>query len=451
MRKAVAGLALAVVVALTAAGSQAAVNISVPCSGAGGGTGGLIAAIQTANAQGGGTITLATGCTYTISSGQFDNGHGADGLPPIDSAISIAGNDATIVRGKGTPAFRILEVKDGASLQLTALTLSGGNGGTSGAAIPGGGAVLVNDGSLTVDGCILSGNKSANGGAISSVRGTVRVTRSTLRGNRGTDDPGATGGAISNDEGLLVIRDSALTGNQSTAKGGAIVNPAGTVRVITSTISGNSVELNAQGGGIFNFGTLTVTRSTISGNKAMGFAANGGAIANYAQGDLTVTDSTISGNSAGEPTLAQARGGAIMNFGTGTITTSTIAGNRVLGTSVIGGGIADTAPLTVTASIVADNQGRNCVGQVDDGGFNLENGTTCGFADHAVNGQPRLGPLSDNGGPTQTRALNPASPAINEVPPRRAFCANTVDQRGVSRPQGPKCDIGAFEVIVPPA
>jgi hypothetical protein len=136
-----------------------------------------------------------------------------------------------------------------------------------------------------------------------------------------------------------------------------------------------------------------------------------------------------------------------MNFGSGSITTTTIAGNRVLGDKAIGGGIVDESSLSVTASIVANNPGRNCLGQVDDGGFNLEDRMTCGFADHNVHAEPLLAPLANNGGQTETRALQPNSPAVDKVPPRRSFCADTVDQRGVKRPQGPACDIGSFELV----
>ena len=446
-----AAVSVCFLIGILAPRASAAVDVSVPCNGPGGGTPGLIAAIQDANADGGGTINLAPDCTYTVSSGSFDNGHGPVGLPPIDAAITIEGNRAIVEREPGAlPAFRLFEVLGAASLDINETKLRKGNAGKTGDAIVGGGAILVDhSGSLTVSDSLLSGNTSANGGAISST-GTVRVLDSTLRNNHGADDPGATGGAIINDGGRLIVTSSTLTDNDTTAKGGAIQNPAGIVRVTNSTISDNTVELNGAGGGIFNFGELTVRRSTLSGNRALGFAANGGAIANYAQGELTVVDSTLSGNSAGEAGLEQARGGAIMNFGTGTITTSTLAGNRVAGDKAIGGGIVDDSPLTVTASIVANNPGRNCLGEVDDGGFNLEDGGTCGFADHAVNAEPRLEPLADNGGQTETRALLATSPAIDRVPPRRAICEGTVDQRGVSRPQGPACDIGAFELVQRP-
>jgi hypothetical protein len=65
-----------------------------------------------------------------------------------------------------------------------------------------------------------------------------------------------------------------------------------------------------------------------------------------------------------------------------------------------------------------------------------------------ANVDPLLGPLAANGGPTLTQALLPGSPAIDAVPSSGAGCPPT-DQRGVIRPQGPACDIGAFEVFVP--
>ena len=80
-------------------------------------------------------------------------------------------------------------------------------------------------------------------------------------------------------------------------------------------------------------------------------------------------------------------------------------------------------------------------------GNNLDSGSTCGLnaTGDLTNTNPLLGPLQDNGGPTPTHALLPGSPAINAGTNRG--CPPT-DQRGVPRPQGPLCDIGAFEVVV---
>lgn len=421
----------------------------MPCHGAKGGPGGLIAAIEAANAHGGGTIALAGGCSYALTKGQFDKGNGRDGLPPIHSPITIDGHGASIVRTNGAPVFRLFQVEDATSAKLTLneVDLKHGDTGGSGPALAGGGAILVTGrGTLTLRDSVLANNTSANGGAIASNGGTVLVTGSVLRRNHGTEALGGVAGAILNNGGRLVVRSSTLTDNDSTAKGGAISSPAGLARVITSTISDNSVAVNGTGGGIFNFAKLTVYRSTISGNHAHGFGANGGAIANYSQGNLSVDDSTLSDNTAGE---TSAEGGAIVNFGKGTITDATIASNRAIGPGATGGGIIDHSPLTVTATIVADNNGDNCAGKVHDGGFNLENGTSCGFEKHAVNAQPLLKPLADYGGPTETRALKPGSPAIDRVPARNLACGGTVDQRGVQRPQGQRCDIGAFEFAIP--
>jgi predicted outer membrane repeat protein len=449
-----AGLSLCVVMALFAARAEAK-STNVPCTGPDGGTQGLINAINDANLHGGGTITLAPDCTYTLSNGAFDNGHGPVGLPVIESAVTIDGNGSVIAREKGAfPAFRLMEVSDSpaGALTLDETKLRRGNAGTSGAAIPGGGAIFVTrPGTLTANDSVFTGNKSANGGAISSEGATVRVANSTFRNNHGTEDAGAVGGAFSNQGGRLIVNTSVLTGNEATDKGGAIHSPSGIVRVTNSTISNNSLLVNGAGGGIFTGGVddpaeLVIRRSTLSGNRAVGFAGNGGAIANYDNGTLTVLDSTISGNSAGRSDTEQARGGAIMNFGDATVTTTTIAGNRVLGDKAIGGGIVTQSSLSVTASIVANNPGRNCLGQVTDGGFNLEDRMTCGFADHNVHAEPLLRPLANYGGFTQTRALRLQSPAVNKVPPRRAICEGTVDQRGVKRPQGPACDIGSFEL-----
>jgi hypothetical protein len=184
------------------------------------------------------------------------------------------------------------------------------------------------------------------------------------------------------------------------------------------------------GGGILNLGTLEVNNSTISGNRAGTFS---GGIHNV--GTLTVNSSTISGNSAGTDN------GGIGNASAGTLTVnnSTISGNSANNN---GGGIGNGSTATLNNTIVANNEGGNCAGlPVTDDGGNLEwPGNDCGFA---LSADPLLGPLADNGGPTQTHALQPDSPAIDaavECPPP------ATDQRGVSRPQGDACDIGSFEL-----
>jgi hypothetical protein len=83
-------------------------------------------------------------------------------------------------------------------------------------------------------------------------------------------------------------------------------------------------------------------------------------------------------------------------------------------------------------------------------GYNIESpGDSCGFDQPTdqvnVSAEDlKLGPLQDNGGPTETHALGEGSVAINLIP--EAMCEVHEDQRGVERPQGPACDVGAVEM-----
>jgi hypothetical protein len=149
---------------------------------------------------------------------------------------------------------------------------------------------------------------------------------------------------------------------------------------------------------------------------------------------------------------ASGGGGGIENDGTVSITNSTFANNSALALGgAAGGGLAPGVyggSGRLSGSLVADNTGGNCSGGgISDQGYNLESGMDCGFTGTGdlQNADPRLASaLANNGGPTQTLALEPDSPAIDQIP--KSICPPT-DQRGVSRPQGPtSCDIGAFEL-----
>ena len=138
---------------------------------------------------------------------------------------------------------------------------------------------------------------------------------------------------------------------------------------------------------------------------------SGGAIYNYNGGTLAATNSTFSGNSASYS------GGAIYNYNDGTA--------------------------TFYNSIIANSSGGNCFGNISaNSSSNLADDTSCGTSGFSVSSSMLLGPLGDNGGPTQTFALLPGSPAIEAGDD--SACPAT-DQRGVARPIGAHCDIGAFE------
>jgi hypothetical protein len=111
-----------------------------------------------------------------------------------------------------------------------------------------------------------------------------------------------------------------------------------------------------------------------------------------------------------------------------------------------GGGIRDDGTGTLTSSILAGNAPTNCSGSFADGGYDID------FPESACPGaatDPQLGVLGANGGPTATEALAPSSPAVDFVPVGAA-CQPT-DQRGMARPVGAACDAGAYELAPPVA
>ena len=205
-----------------------------------------------------------------------------------------------------------------------------------------------------------------------------------------------------------------------------------------TTLSGNNLVRVFQ---VDSGAKLTLNKLTVAnGNAATpGSPGIGGGIDNH--GTLTVSNSTLSGNSANFV-------GGIYNQGTLTVNNSTISSNTAF---IEIGGIygAPNSTTTLKNTIVANNteglpKGENCSGIITDGGYNLDSGTSCGFTtqnNSRSSANPRLGPLADNGGPTDTHALRKRSKAINAggtpFPP--------TDQRGVKRPQGKRSDIGAFE------
>ena len=296
------------------------------------------------------------------------------------------------------------------------------------------GAAISNSGTMTVIGSTFSSNQAYLGGGAISNGGTMTVTGSTFSSNGAQQ----AGGAIEN-YGTLEVTDSTLEGNgYGVLVGGGIYNDYdATLSVRDSTFSGNHAGL--LGGGIANFGRVSVTDSTFSDNSVNG---EGGGILNYS-GTLDVTNSTFSGNSSWSGGGGISSGGYYRSGSTVNVTNSTFSENNADNGGIFNNGTLST--LTLKNTIVASSSGVNCInssGSLVDGGGNLSwPDTTC----PGLNADPLLGPLQDNGGPTQTQALLPGSPAIDAAV--LANCPAT-DQRGVSRPQGAGCDIGAFELGV---
>ena len=173
---------------------------------------------------------------------------------------------------------------------------------------------------------------------------------------------------------------------------------------------------------------------------------------------MAVAGSTFAGNSAG----SGYGGGAIFVYGSGTtlaVGYSTFAGNYAAGGGAAignGGGGAEGGTVTLTATLLNWNRVAgatvNCFAESGattlDGGYNLENADSCGLGASSFAGtDPGELTLADNGGGTQTMALPASSPALDRIPAGAAGCGTTTaaDQRGVARPQGTGCDVGAYE------
>jgi hypothetical protein len=333
---------------------------------------------------------------------------------------------------------------------------------------------IQNNGELTVHGCVVSGDHVAPtvavglgfGGAILN-NAILTVTDSKVKDNTVL---GLCYGILSG--GVLSVADSTIAENQSTNTGGGAV-VTGVATITNSSITGNSAVY--LGGGIECVGgSLTITRSTIADNSDTGTRAStgaGGGLVLYG-GSAHVTDSTIANN------MAPTGGGIYVAGGQLTITDSTIAGNTA--TAGSGGGLWDSGshpfgnppePAILDNCIIADNMGpsgpadmvgsnvspasaNNLIGAEKTGSLtNGTNGNIVGTPASPIN--PMFGPLQNNGGPTETMALLPGSPAIGAGSVSLAVDANgnplTTDQRGAGYQRtvtvngNPTVDIGAFQ------
>jgi Ca2+-binding RTX toxin-like protein len=223
-----------------------------------------------------------------------------------------------------------------------------------------------------------------------------------------------TGGGISSDEGAdLTLSKVVVSGNSSSLAGGGVLSADGTLRIENSTISGNSAATD--GGGVYvDNGGLVVRNSTISGNVA---GDSGGGIFMhdiYPADDPELRSSTVAGNEA------DTYGGGIAESAYG----ASLRGTIVADNSAASAPDLDDGPWPISFSLIGDVGGVN----ITDQGGNI------------FGRDPKLKPLKDNGGPTDTHAFK-KSPAKNKGPGD----APNSDQRGA--PRKGKADIGAYELV----
>ncbi len=401
-------------------------------------------------------IVLTKTLTLTETAGPIEiNGPGtlAEGL---ENAVEVSGGNAVTV----------FAINPGVTATLSGLAvlygLSSGNGGG-----------LVNEGTLTLSNCGIVGSKAVDSGGGIENDGSMTISNSLIEGNTAQAATGY-GGGISN-HGSLQITGSVIAGNSvsgSNGYGGGVYN-GGTLEITSSVIAGNSVT-DGYGGGLYSTSTATISLSTIEGNST-GASGAGGGIMN--EGHLSLTDSAVVNNSTGgtgggvenehvlsidyctvADNTASTQGGGIYNGFSIEAVNVTIADN-VVGTAGGGGGLYGAASTTLFNTIVAENTVSSSMAPDDIGGvvasassYNLV-GT--GGAGGLVNGtsgnqvgvaDPGLATLGYNGGPSQTIALEPFSPALDagsNIPN-----SGTTDQRGPGfvRILNGGIDVGAYEV-----
>ena len=403
--------------------------------------------------------------------------HGTSGSAALwaTGPMAVDGGDVSQNQGGGVFAFSsatfngtsVTRNLSGAGIQaLGSLTMHGGSLSDNVNPTNSGGGLIAFS-SANLSGTTVARNRSGGlGGGIEALASLalddVKVTDNQAAGGAGGVLVDGTVGSAS-----ATISNSTLSGNSSQGSGGGIGVALGTLTLTGSTLNGNSSS-QGDGGGIGAVGSsLSLTNDTLTGNTAPAFS--GGGLSQTAVGPSRVRP--VNALDAANQELQQMRAwlaaqrisapglprsvpapprapGRAPTAGT-TLNSVTVAGNS----AARGGGISNSlgVPLSVRDSIVGGNVSAagdpNCLGPLTSAGYNIESAAGCGFkAGGDQQGKdPLLAPLAGNGGPTNTMALEPGSPAVDAGDP--ACPPPATDQRGVTRPMGARCDVGAYEAV----
>jgi hypothetical protein len=340
---AIAGVSIVALLSVAAASAKPqGLHIDVQCS-----QQSLVDAINAANGAGGGTLDLARGCDYQLTTSPDDS---ENGLPPITTPITVHGHHDTI---DGTNSFRVFEVDSPGNLSANDLTITGGS------AQDFGGGIANQGGTVTLDHTQVTGNSAvAAGGGIASA----------------TFDPSSVA--------KVTLNDSSVSGNQQTLDGpdgglggGGIISIVGTVTIHHSQVNGNDAE-GFVGGGIasgdyFNFSdsgsVLTLDHSQVNGNTAPGAGAGG--VQNLL-GSVTIKSSQVNGNTSlngGGISSGNANGGSAGPAEL-KLSHSQVSGNAATGgpggegPPVAAGGIANGSIAVLDHSRVDNNTAPNGLG-----------------------------------------------------------------------------------------
>jgi hypothetical protein len=301
------------------------------------------------------TIVFASslaGATITLTQGQLElSGHAANGAMITMDGSSL-GQAVTV---NGNNGSRVFQVDSSVQAAFVSLVITGGNRGND----AGGG--ILNSGTLTVNQSILASNNAAFGGGLANM-GTALIQNSTITANTAVNY-GDGGGIFNGSSAALMVSGSTFTFNDAS----------------------NYYDGGGGGGGIYTHGNTLVINSTFfknsTGSARAGNFGDGGAI----NGGAAVVNCTIYQNSASGPTAYDYHG----------------AGN--------GGGLY--YPALVVNTIVAGNTGTGSGGPGVPTELQQQVFPSVYGSHSVIGGNPQLGSLANNGGPTQTLALLPGSPA----------------------------------------
>jgi parallel beta-helix repeat protein len=383
-------------------------------------------------AAGGATFTVcASGCDFTTIQAALDDQRTAAGdtilvTDAVHTEAGITVRKGVTIQGQGAGKTtvqahatmeaapdRVFLIAAGATVSIRDLTIRHGNARLDRVRWRCGGGI-ANEGTLTVESCVINDNTGNNGGGIWSYNGSLTVINCSIHHN--------TADRIAPD------------GYEDGFGGGIELEGKDALTVINSTIHDN--EAKSQGGGIYVAygGTATLTNCTVSGNESTTY---GGGL--YVMGVAHLTHCTV-----------------VNNLGRAERAAGQIAERVRKDHLRAGGGVYVMGTLHMTNSIVANNGKGDCNLSQPDAygtrgrlGTNQSNLVGDGDCDAAYSGDPLLGPLADNGGTTQTHALLSGSPAIDAIPATGSTL--DTDQRGLPRPvacASPEtpADLGAFEV-----
>ncbi len=385
----------------------------------------LRAAIQEANALPGADRIVVPGGIYRLTIGGTGEELSATGDLNVTDGVTIVGAGAGETIIDGGAMDRVIAFSLGgpdASAEISGVTIRNGlsRGGGAGIVSSGLNDILSPAPRVTLRNVVLTGNATlAAGGAIANVSlSDMILVGVTIADNWAREG----GGGISNEAATMTIVASLVTRNSTAGVGGGIATFAdrlttGRVDVVYSTISDN--EAASDGGGISSGGDLRLLNTTVSGNST---EERGGGIHAVPLSTVLILNSTITDNSA------QATGGGIHNFES--TSDKFKVGNSIVGSNRFGGDCGESTVVSL--------------------GHNLDGDGSCGLGKPTdlsrVN--PMLGLLGYHGGPTPTHLLLPFSPGVDRIPPES--CIQT-DQRGKPRSVdgngdgAVRCDIGAVE------